>query len=575
MGTEAELTPVSRPCGLYREYIKGEIKKIILSEDILINISIDWYGHPVFSKQTWHKYWEPVTPLLSPLGLNTLENLRKARRKYIRTRFSHETMMGYCFSYFCLLVEVLNNPKITSNNKSFLNLLSRILGFENFTIRWASGSAGLACGTSTTRNPCYLLAKIKQPQTNDDPKFLAIITSPNIAHSEKSRLFYHYRQHKIDGEFGISLLLYPAAALSERANSFTLIESLTSGFSDKTDPRSKQRSQILADSAISPFLTKLFSKTDSDFAHEVNFVDIGSGNGALVSNIWRQMIKIKPHIAQNYKLACSMVGLRVQNPLRHFNKGSLRGTISYLDYSQTDYLQWLQEQKLTHGDHKFDVALICRLLNNLSKFELSCSNDWRVIHKLGDKGLGKTDWLNRRFDPHNCLNPDNLSAKHIFLKNSNVSLLKFGKSFRHLSLSNYYKGLQLLCNNGVSRIGDSNAVYFPIRRFNPASLQLPNGKSSLEKLCNLAKLVVIEDVDLTKKDLIRHLVEFDLENIAASHVNKHNRLNSASIFCLCKKELADLLPGKKIWPDLLQKIENQLSSRLRNCAAFQKSRQST
>ena len=33
MGAEVELNPVARPCGLYREYIKGKIKKILLFEE--------------------------------------------------------------------------------------------------------------------------------------------------------------------------------------------------------------------------------------------------------------------------------------------------------------------------------------------------------------------------------------------------------------------------------------------------------------------------------------------------------------------------------------------------------------
>jgi len=45
MCSEVELTPVSRPCGLYREYIKGELRKILLSEDIFVEILIDWFGH--------------------------------------------------------------------------------------------------------------------------------------------------------------------------------------------------------------------------------------------------------------------------------------------------------------------------------------------------------------------------------------------------------------------------------------------------------------------------------------------------------------------------------------------------
>jgi len=367
--------------------------------------------------------------------------------------------------------------------------------------------------------------------------------------------------------------LYPAVVLSQRANSFILIESLTSGFSGKSDPRSKQRSEILADLAISPFLSGMFSKASPISAQEVSFVDIGSGNGALASNIWRQMLKTQPYIVQNCKLACSMVGLRVQDPLRHFNKGSLRGTISYLEYSQADYLQWLQEQKITKEKFKFDIALICRLLNNLSTFKLNSSNNWRVIHKLGEERLNKADWLNRRFEPHNSLNPNNLSINDILLKNSNV-LLKIGKSFRHLSLSNYYKGLQLLLNKDASNDGDTNAIYFPIRQFNSGCLQLPDGNSILEKLSKLAKLIVIEDVDLTKKILIEHLIEHNLESIAVSHVNRHNRINSAQIFCLCNADFEDFLPGTRIWPDSLKKRENRMYLLLRNSAVFQKYQQS-
>jgi hypothetical protein len=573
MNAEVELSPVARPSGLYREYIASEIKKILLSEDILIKILVDWYGHPTFIKQNWCQYWEPVIPSLPSACLNILENLRKARRQYILERFGRQAMISYCFNYFCLLEEILSTLKNARDETAKSALLSKVLGFENFIIRWADGASGSACGTSTVRNPCYLLAKIKQPQAHDDPKFLAIITGPDISNPNEGQLFYHYRQYKIDGEFGISLLLYPAVALSQRANSFTLIESLAPGFSDSSDPRCKKRSQILADLAISPFLSKLFSKANAYSAQEVSFVDIGSGNGALASNIWRQILKSQSYIEQNCKLTCSMIGLRVQDPSRHFNKGSLRGTISYLDYSQTDYLQWVQQQKLNQGNYKFDVALICRLFNNLSEFKINSSTNWQIIQKLGEEKLCKAAWLDRRFEPHNCLNPDNLSAKSIFLKNSNVSL-NIGKSFRHLSLSNYYRGLQLLHNIDPLSDGDANAIYFPIRRFNPACLLLPDGNSVLEKLCNLAKLVVIEDADLTKRDLIGHLVEYDIENIAASHVNRHNRINSAQIFCLCDKEFGEFLPGKKIWPNSLQKIENQMYLRLRNSAVFQKYQQS-
>lgn len=53
MNPEQERTPVDRPCGLYQEYIRGQIKKILLSEEIIVNILVDWYGQPTFFKQSW------------------------------------------------------------------------------------------------------------------------------------------------------------------------------------------------------------------------------------------------------------------------------------------------------------------------------------------------------------------------------------------------------------------------------------------------------------------------------------------------------------------------------------------
>jgi hypothetical protein len=250
MDAEVKLTPVARPCGLYREYIKSEIKKILLSKDILVEILVDWCGYSTLIRQDWEKYWAPVTQQLSSKGLQILDNFRNAHQQYIISEFSHETAIKYCFHYFCLIEEVISTLKNICDKTAKLTLLNKALGFENFTIRWADGSSGLACGTSTIRNPCYLLAKIKQPQAYDDPKFLAIVTEPDISGSGEAHLFYPYRQYKIDDEFEISLLLYPAVALPERANSFALLESFILGFSNKSDPRSKQRSQVLADVAI-------------------------------------------------------------------------------------------------------------------------------------------------------------------------------------------------------------------------------------------------------------------------------------------------------------------------------------
>lgn len=556
--------PIDKPCGLYQEHLRNELRNIFLSENILIKVLVDWQGRAEFITQSWEEYWGPVAYLLPSKGGHILKVLKGAHRQYIASGFEQVHRIRYCYYYFRLMEELLRNLKCMDFSDEARNVLGKVLGFENFHICWFDDSKGLACGTSTVRNPCYLLSKIKHPQAVDDPKFLALITGPGI--ENETRLFYHYRQYKIDDEYGISILLFPAVDLTDRLISFTVIESFAQGLSPKSDPRAKQRSQIIADSAISPFLSSLIPRLATSSGDEVSFVDIGSGNGALASNIWRRILETQPEFYENHTLSCSMVGLRVQNPLRHFNRGLLRGTISYLDYSQSDYRKWIQEHHSLASNHKYDIALLCRLLNNLSLFEIESSAKWEIIKHLGKESWDRSIWVNQAFEPAKCLKPENSLVGSLSITNSNIYWRK-RKTYRHLSLSNYYKALKLLTNNSASGYHDNNEIYFPVRQFNGDSLILPSGESVIRALCNIARLIVIEDVDLTKKKLIEHCVEHKLENIDASQIRKCNSVNSASIFCVCCKGLTDLLPGKKIWSDFSRKIENLIYSHRRNFPA--------
>jgi hypothetical protein len=116
-----------------------------------------------------------------------------------------------------------------------------------------------------------------------------------------------------------------------------------------------------------------------------------------------------------------------------------------------------------------------------------------------------------------------------------------------LSLSDYYRGLHLLTAAEDSDTGDAGAIYFPIRRFNDSSLMLPSGGSALEKLCSMADLCVIDDVDLQVGVLRRHLESHRLGALGASDVTDRGRMRSTSLLCVCRREKADLLPGRRIW----------------------------
>lgn len=95
--------------------------------------------------------------------------------------------------------------------------------------------------------------------------------------------------------------------------------------------------------------------------------------------------------------------------------------------------------------------------------------------------------------------------------------------------------------------GLSTSLYFPIRRFNPAALLLPDGSSLLDRLSQLANLIVIEDVDLTGDILKNHLRESALHHLAASDATNRIRMQLASLFCVTRKACSATLPGRRLW----------------------------
>ena len=79
------------------------------------------------------------------------------------------------------------------------------------------------------------------------------------------------------------------------------------------------------------------------------------------------------------------------------------------------------------------------------------------------------------------------------------------------------------------------------------ALILPDGSSMLDRLCRLAGMVVIEDVDLHAEVLIDHLKKCGLDHLAASDATDRVRMQSASLLCVCSRELETALPGRRIW----------------------------
>ena len=524
--------PLKRADALSQAYTRLTIKQALVSDEILVSVEVDWYGRITIRTTTWATYWADVIPYLSEDDIELLQSLQLSRKVLSTSHCSQSDIEGYCASYHFLLDSVLKKACILPSGVQ-TRVLARILGFECFTIRWHGNYNGIAAATSTLKNPNYLLACLKSGRLQHDPKYLSIITTADSS----PELFYHYRQIKLDDEYDIRLFLYPAVSIAKRAESFELLESFVKGCSNKTDPRSMQRAKSLVNSVLLPFWQKSKDIPQNE-NRDISIVDIGGGTGALVSNMWRYLLTNYLDIIKNASLNCSIVGLSAQDPLRHFNKGVLKGTISYLDYVQSDYLDWLYRQDVTESP-KFDVAMVCRLLNNISSFEIIETNDWRIIAKLGGSvsalfGKPQTDFL-----PVSAFKTRQVSKLKIRTKKVR---LDNGQTFRHIVLSDYYRGLNYL-TQGAKQY-NNKSVFYSLRKFNEDALYTSDGKSIFERLTSLAKLTVIEDVDLSRTILTRHITQIPDSAVNASEIKRPGGVNTAAVFCITGEKYKYALPGK-------------------------------
>ena len=69
----------------------------------------------------------------------------------------------------------------------------------------------------------------------------------------------------------------------------------------------------------------------------------------------------------------------------------------------------------------------------------------------------------------------------------------------------------------------------------------------LERLSVPADLIVIEDVDLHADLLVEHMDKRKLDGLGASDATDRVRMQSASLLCVSRRELAAALPGRRIW----------------------------
>jgi len=195
-------------------------------------------------------------------------------------------------------------------------------------------------------------------------------------------LYYHYRQLKFDSRHNASVLIYPAADLGRRLDSFGCIDVFSSILRSKPDPRGRQRAAAIADCAVGPFLKRCRVTAGKVWSGELSFADLGGGTGILLSHLCKRLLTRFPDALSGRAFSWLIIDLSTRDPARHTTGQLLRSNLSMVEYVQADYKSWVVQERAKSGPPQWDVALMCRVLNNMGLFSVESTDDWREIAAL-------------------------------------------------------------------------------------------------------------------------------------------------------------------------------------------------
>jgi len=518
---------------------RGRLLALLEMPVILTGLNVAPDGRFVAETQDWDSFWAPARELANPRIDHALERLHAAWQDYIRSRFDRSLQREYCFWYFSLLALVLAMSLGRRDSLRWKRALRTVVGFECFSIRAPTlGPQALAAGTTTARNPCYLLAKLRWPDALDDTQFLPLISPPD---GKPADLYYHYRQYRLSKDSPVSLLLYVAAAPTHRLTSFRLVESLARGIASGGDPRTGQRARRLWDKVLRPIMQGTHTNPSEPMHFE--FVDVGAGSGALVAALCRRLLAWSEGAGLSPRVRVWFVDLCLAHPARFFRSAGLRNRIDSLMFLGDDYRRWLPRSRPLPVCSGLRVALISKLFNNLSHFSVcQCRTDV-LLSSAMDTSL----FDSRRYLPASCLAPDGAGSEALLISASRVDLAE-GRTFAQVSLSEYYRALQLALVDAREEVVSEDGVWLPLRALDPGCLIAADGTSVLARLLEHCDYLVIEDADLRPKDLVRHLRAFSLDGLIALDMTKALGLTGNQAYLLSNRGSGEpSLPGERVW----------------------------
>jgi hypothetical protein len=211
--------------------------------------------------------------------------------------------------------------------------------------------------------------------------------------------------------------------------------------------------------------------------------------------------------------------------------------VDHVEWTTADYRALADDDEWLQASGPFDWVFMCRLLGNMSCFE---------IEEVESSALALSAFPKDCL-PHRCLLP-RLGPKgpqHLQVSTSR-RLANWGSVLPQLSLRDYFNGL-LIAHAGHLDAVVGDAWCLPVRRYNPAALITPSGRSVLNQLLGACSAVLIEDVDLESRHLLEHRRYFGLLGTSAVQCGDDGVRTSARYFVVGSPQLIRALRGDVLW----------------------------
>ncbi len=450
--------------------------------------------------ETWVSHWQPVRYLGEDSSIRALERLDAARKRYIESNFDLSKVQEYCFRYFALLDEVLEGEARVDHPSAWERILQLVLAFECFPVIDLSPARGGRCaGTTTLRNPVFLLGKLKAPHAGDDVKSLPLVPLDQ----KPVGLFFHYRQYRVAADPSFAVLgLLPNEKASRQA-SLRLAANVGRALHANSDPYARQRGYRLWKGVLLPLLDLPSAKSKGAC---LEIVDVGSGSGRLSADLCRRYVRWSLGGGIEPVLRLWFVERSGQDPTSLFRDKRLSRYVHGLTVLPSDYQAWLGKRRPLPVPFGLRVGIVSKVFDQASQFELANVDVSALTVGTNGRTRRGDDYL-----PSRCLAPGGAGAEALVMSASRTSVAR-GHLYPQLSLASYYRALSIVAGSLREQTAPGQ-VSLPIRRFDPDSLRTADGSSVLEILSRQCDYLLVEDLDLRPQDLLAHVKELSLAQL--------------------------------------------------------------